>query len=233
MEGGREQNYWPAFVDALSNVILTLIFVIAIFVLALALAANKVAQQAATAQTQQEEQKNASASPAEPSPDLAKENEALRQQLAQAELDLEKLRASGSHGAAAATSAAQTKEVDITVEDKVEQKVQPKAIGIEVSGDKIVINYPLSVADLDSKSAANLERLLGDFKHRLGKRKILIRSISGGEPFSAAQRYSYYRAVSIRNYLISKDIADGNSISNLIVPPSTEGGGRVEIIFEP
>jgi hypothetical protein len=44
MEGGKEQNYWPGFVDALSNVVLTLVFVLVIFVFALLMASNKVAQ---------------------------------------------------------------------------------------------------------------------------------------------------------------------------------------------
>ncbi len=39
---GREQNYWPGFVDVLSNVVLTLVFVLVVFVIALSLSANKV-----------------------------------------------------------------------------------------------------------------------------------------------------------------------------------------------
>ena len=31
MENGREQNFWPGFVDALSNLVLTLVFVMVIF----------------------------------------------------------------------------------------------------------------------------------------------------------------------------------------------------------
>lgn len=42
MEGGKEQNYWPGFVDVLSNVVLTLVFVLVVFVIALSLSANKV-----------------------------------------------------------------------------------------------------------------------------------------------------------------------------------------------
>jgi type II secretory pathway pseudopilin PulG len=45
MEGGKEQNYWPGFVDALSNVVLTLVFVLVIFVFALLMASNKVKKQ--------------------------------------------------------------------------------------------------------------------------------------------------------------------------------------------
>jgi hypothetical protein len=42
MDSGREQNYWPGFVDALSNVVLTLVFVLVIFVFALLMASQKV-----------------------------------------------------------------------------------------------------------------------------------------------------------------------------------------------
>lgn len=45
MEGGREQNYWPGFVDALSNVVLTLVFVLVIFVFALVMASSQLEQQ--------------------------------------------------------------------------------------------------------------------------------------------------------------------------------------------
>jgi len=44
VENSREQNYWPGFVDALSNVVLTLVFVLVIFVFALAMASNKIEQ---------------------------------------------------------------------------------------------------------------------------------------------------------------------------------------------
>ncbi len=44
MEGGREQNFWPGFVDALSNLVLTLVFVMVIFVLALFYLSSKVSK---------------------------------------------------------------------------------------------------------------------------------------------------------------------------------------------
>lgn len=44
MQASTEQNYWPAFVDALSNVVLTLVFVLVIFVFALAIVSNKAEQ---------------------------------------------------------------------------------------------------------------------------------------------------------------------------------------------
>lgn len=58
-----------------------------------------------------------------------------------------------------------------------------------------------------------------------------IRSVEGNEPFSAAQRYAYYRAVAIRNILLSSGAAVSADISSAILQPQGEGGGRVEIVF--
>ena len=44
MEGGKEQNFWPGFVDALSNVVLVMIFVVVVFVVTLFYYSQKLAQ---------------------------------------------------------------------------------------------------------------------------------------------------------------------------------------------
>lgn len=44
MEGGREQNFWPGFVDALSNVVLVMIFVVVVFVVTLFYYSQKLAE---------------------------------------------------------------------------------------------------------------------------------------------------------------------------------------------
>ena len=50
MEGGKETNYWPGFVDALANVVVTMVFVLVVFVIALLyFAQNKAKEIAATA----------------------------------------------------------------------------------------------------------------------------------------------------------------------------------------
>ena len=227
MEGGREQNYWPGFVDALSNVVLTLVFVIVIFVFALVMSADKVEkkmQQVVEAQEKMKEQSKILQETLE----LKKENELLKLQLKQDESALEKTH---STAAASSSSSAQTQEVDINVIKTPDNAQKIKSIGIKISGNKIVITYPLAVADLDAKSLETLEKTLEDFKNRLGKRKITINSIVGEEPFSAAQRYAYYRAINLRNYIISKGVSDNTAISSFVAQPSSSGGDRVEIIF--
>jgi hypothetical protein len=55
MEGGKETNYWPGFVDALANVVVTMVFVLVVFVIALLyFAQNKAKEAGATAAAQAE-----------------------------------------------------------------------------------------------------------------------------------------------------------------------------------
>lgn len=228
MEGGREQNYWPGFVDALSNVVLTLLFVIVVFVFALAMGMNKAAQQItqlAQSAEQQKVQNEADRGQSVASEQVLKDDEQLRQRLTQAEVDVSNLREE------VAAKEAQIETMTIEVAEKAEEKRQTKSAGVKVSGDKIVISYPLSVADLDVKASEELGKTLDAFKNRLGKRKVTIRSIEGNEPFSAAQRYAYYRAVAVRNVLLSKGVAASGDIRSVILLPQGEGGARVEIKF--
>jgi hypothetical protein len=55
VEGGKETNYWPGFVDALANVVVTMVFVLVVFVIALLyFAQNKAKEATATAVAQAE-----------------------------------------------------------------------------------------------------------------------------------------------------------------------------------
>ncbi|MFM1989644.1 MAG: hypothetical protein RJA99_2601 [Pseudomonadota bacterium] len=49
MEGGKETNYWPGFVDALANVVVTMVFVLVVFVIALLYFAQNKAKDVAAA----------------------------------------------------------------------------------------------------------------------------------------------------------------------------------------
>ncbi|QNB07059.1 OmpA family protein [Herbaspirillum frisingense] len=65
MEGGREQNFWPGFVDALSNVVLVMIFVVVVFVVTLFYYSQKLAQTKVSqliSQTQSQNQREVKAS---------------------------------------------------------------------------------------------------------------------------------------------------------------------------
>ena len=242
MEGGREQNYWPGFVDALSNVVLTLVFVLVIFVFALVMASNKVEKRMQEVVHAQEEQKSTmskqmTGNEMGAGPEMA----AMKEKLATAEAEIEKLREqlsknasdkeySGSSNQNAV--AAQNDNMHIAIDNKAQAKAQMGAIDVTRNNSQITLGYPLQVAEMDEKSATELGHVLEAMTKNMGKHKILLRSIMGKESYSAARRLAYYRAIGARNYLITKGGEDPSNINTSIVQPTEPEEGRVEIIFQ-
>ena len=184
MEGGREQNYWPGFVDALSNVVLTLVFVLVVFVFALVIASNKVEKRA--------------------------------EEMIQA-----------AHDRVA-------KGIVIT-EDQTQEKpnlVMYGTVKITQETGKIVIVFPAGVSDLDEKSKGELDAALEKVKDSFGKKKVVIESYIGRESYSAARRLAYYRAIGLRNYILSKPDKKNVSFVSHISQPKETQNGRVEIIYD-
>lgn len=185
MEGGREQNYWPGFVDALSNVVLTLVFVLVIFVFALVMVSSTVEQR-------------------------------LREQIE-------------SNKAAPA----QAEKKDISVADKAIEDSKNGAVKVDATTGSISLHFPSTVTDMDATSSDKLAKVHGELKNIYGKYKIVMRSIIGEGSYSTAQRLAYYRAIGVRNYLISTlGESPGNIKISIVRPTEPEEGGRVEIVFQ-
>lgn len=72
MEGGKETNYWPGFVDALANVVVTMVFVLVVFVIALLYFAQNKAKHVAAAAVAAVEAKAAAAAAAQAAAPVAK-----------------------------------------------------------------------------------------------------------------------------------------------------------------
>lgn len=241
MEGGKEQNYWPGFVDALSNVVLTLIFVLVVFVFALMIASNKlskrmveITQTEQRQKAEQEEKKQTAqttnAAAAEATQKLAQ----AQQQIAvlQKELAQSQQACQGQSGEAVQPShAAGTtgKGLELTVDKEATPTPQQGQVSIGVKTGNIHILYPLAVVNLDEKSMAKLKPVLLGLKKAAGQR-ILLRSVMGSESYSTARRLAYYRALLIRNTLIASGIGSKESIRSVIVQPATPGTGEVEIV---
>jgi hypothetical protein len=184
MESAREQNYWPGFVDALSNVVLTLVFVLVVFVFALVVTSNKLEKKAAEILHAQEDTK---------SPELKS---------------------------------------NLFSSDVSKQAVSDH-VKIEMQHDKIVLTYPPFIADLGDKAMKEFDKQLEAIKAIMAYRTIEIRSSVGREPYSAAHRLAYYRALNVRNRLIRNKLGTGENISSHIVQSVIEEDGRAEIIFRP
>jgi outer membrane murein-binding lipoprotein Lpp len=191
MERGREQNFWPGFVDALSNLVLTLVFVMVIFVLALFYLSSKVSKSKMEA--------------------LCPETKA---ELSQVKKELEETR---NALRVALSEAGQVKEhVDASAKKPLllkKEKVSTEASG---GGSSITIRFPIGVVELDEDAKQSLDKVIAPFLASGQQVKTSLNAIPGPETFSEGKRLSFFRAVAIRNYLISKGVAKGNIDSKVV-----------------
>ena len=218
--GGGETNYWPGFVDALSNVVLTLVFVLVIFVFALVMASNKVEEklkQMATIQKSETVEMRQL-------DDAQKQIAILQQKLDVAQNQIKQVETRD-------VSSDIHENKDITVQQKVFDKQTESTSVTEKNKNKISLIFPESTSDLDEASIAEFSKAYAGIQGDARGRKVIIRSILGNEPFTAAQRLAYYRVLSVRNYLMTVQGVDAASISSVIVKPDVAEAGRVEVIF--
>lgn len=217
---GKEQNYWPGFVDVLSNVVLTLVFVLVVFVMALALSANKVEKR------MQEilKEKASSESAAQSKSSAASGN--------QKTMDVEKNESGEAKKNDTITSTGNIEIENIESTEMSGTKATSLTLDLKESSGKITLYYPLSGVELNEKTANKLEAILLHNKEKLGKYKIVLNSYLGKEQYSVANRLAYYRILYVRKFLIDKGIANNQSISSKILQPAEQDVGHVEIILE-
>jgi len=215
MEGGREQNYWPGFVDALSNVVLTLVFVLVVFVFALVMASNKVEQKANELVRAAQEEK---------SPD--KRVAEMKKQLEEAKQEIDKLKEE-------VKSREEKKPDVIEVDQELEKLAAKYPVKLEQSGNSVVLIYPPTVSILSEKAMAELEAALQKLIAKMGPSKIELKATVGRESYSAAHRLAYYRAMNLRNFVITKKLGAEIDVTSHIVKTQEPEDARVEIIFHP
>ncbi|MDX8386783.1 MAG: hypothetical protein R8M11_09770 [Gallionella sp.] len=207
MNNGREQNFWPGFVDALSNLVLTLVFVMVIFVLALFYLSAKVSQTKLEALCP-----------------------ATKAELADTQLELEETKL------ALQTALSQIGQVKKLEEVKVKKapSVLLDKITTEASnsGASIVIRFPVGEAELDSAAMQTLDKVVVPLMASGQKIKASYTSTPGPETYSEGKRLAFFRAVAIRNYLIDQGIAKGDIDSKVLTHNQRDPNdpdGRVEI----
>lgn len=236
MGEGKELNYWPGFVDALSNVVLTLVFVLVVFVFALVMASNKVGQKVLELA------------------ELAKEREAqrvvaesemmdLRQELREALAALQEARSENerlkkqiedlkkNHVPGSEELNALKEKVQIKVDAKPVANDNKEDADLERGTGVIIIVFPRGIFELNDKAKAELLKALVGQKAQLAGMNAQVRSVMGAETFSEARRLAYYRGLTVRNALIDQGLGTGKSISVNIEQDNEVGDGRVEIRF--
>lgn len=236
MESGKELNYWPGFVDALSNVVLTLVFVLVVFVFALVMASNKVGQKVMELAEVAKERESQKILVENEMLDLRKE---LREMLAQMQTtqsenerlhkQIEELKRQQVPGSEELN--ALKEKVQIQIEAKpITGETQDEA-EIDRNSGVIVISFPRGVFEINAKARAELDRALDSQKAQLVGMNAAVRSVMGAETYSEGRRLAYFRGLTVRNYLIDKGLGSGQTINIVIEQAKEIGDGRVEIRF--
>jgi len=244
---GKEQNYWPGFVDALSNVVLTLVFVLVVFVFALMITSGKVAQKSkALAEEKAAMEKVTSKAEMQLKQELqdAKQNKdktdaqlnISKEELAKMQAELERLRkllADQQISAEAKEAAVTPSIIQKRVVTKNDGK-PPEGVQGEpdiASQNAIVITFPRGVVQLNDKSKAELTKVLADYKAQISGAKAMLDSFAGMETYSEGRRLAYYRAMDVRNFLMDKGYTPANNIVINTKQSKEQGDARIEIRF--
>lgn len=191
MESGREQNFWPGFVDALSNLVLTLVFVMVIFVLAMFYLSSKVSQSKMDALCP-----------------------ATKSELEQVKKDLAETRKALN---IALSEASQIK-ARVEVGDKKMPSIKNDKLATQASvkGSSIIIRFPTGVVELDKDAELALDKAIAPYLASGQQVKASLNAVPGPETYSEGKRLSFFRAVAIRNYLISKGVDKGDIDSKVV-----------------
>lgn len=238
----REQNYWPGFVDALSNLVLTLVFVMTIFILALFFLSSKVTQgklavlcpetQAELVQVKKDldESRNALLVAQMEVKQAQEQVQALKKELAKTPGSLlgQSIDINVKQGKPLLDNKAST---EIPGKDKSPQgsKILTEASG---NGSAITIRFPSGAVELDAGAKESLDKVLAPLLAEKQQIKITLNAVPGPETYSEGKRLSFFRAVAIRNYLIGTGIPKANIESKVAEhgnPDSNDQDGRVVI----
>jgi hypothetical protein len=190
MEGGKTANYWPGFVDALTNVVIAMVFVIVVLAISLSFSAQMLAKRMAARVTQLEQEGKAKQAAAPvPSPEVVANRDAP----------------------------APIESPDSAVPGKVRIGVQGNekhrsAAGgqVRAANRELVLEFAPTALTLDNAAEGLLVKSLGPVKKLLeaappGTRVMLV--ASGPEiEFSENQRSGYIRTMAVRNVLLDQGI---------------------------
>lgn len=253
MEGGKEQNFWPGFVDALSNVVLVMIFVVVVFVVTLFYYSQKLAAFKAIKFIEKKELQEQTATPPRNQPDISRldsgsnpdtariklENQQQTKEIAELKGHIARLE---QRLAAANTAAAGSDRSDADAQSKVIQverktPAAPEAPGIRIDSQKdaVTLHFDRDGVELTSEATRTLDRNIKPWTERLQSRqgKLVVTGVVGTLSYTEGRRRAYYRAVAVRNYLIEQGVAP-NSIVSRVVPgtESAESDSTVLIQYQ-
>lgn len=215
----REANYWPGFVDALTNTVIAMVFLVIVLTLSLSVFINNIANQRAAklVETQQGVAKSSGTVAASQAPAEAVGPTSL-----------------ASPGASAGAVAESPKaapsllkgEFRVAGEQKGQAAVVPK-LNSQTSGNALVLYYPGTAVEIDEKTAADLERLAVNSGISFPQMQASIVARGPQIFLSDNQRLAFFRSMAVRNFLLKKGIARENITIRVEESPGAAEGSIV------
>ena len=212
MEGGKTTNFWPGFVDALTNVVIAMVFVIVVLAIALSFSAQLLAKRMAARITV-----------------LEQEGKAAQAQRAASVAELIAKRLTPSSKASlepspTTTSATSVESADDTlrVESKMAAPIRINVKGNEErmvsSGGKLqpsdrymLLEFAPTALTLDDAATKSLGSSLDKLKQQLANAptsaKVVLVASGPAIELSESQRAGYLRAMAVRNELLEQGFA--------------------------
>ena len=249
MEGGKEQNFWPGFVDALSNVVLVMIFVVVVFVVTLFYYSQKLAEYKAHKFVEKRDPGVQIMHPAtagardeansDPRGKLSDSPDSKDKQIADLKNQVASLRVQVAGQAVAAAVAAVTgstrSENDATnhlIEVKPGEKAKKTETGatVQASAEAIVLHFADDSTALDDAAIKSLGADVGPWIDKLkhGPGKIVISGAVGSVGYTEGRRRAFYRAIAIRNQLLALGVEPARVVTRVVPGENTaDSGSRV------
>lgn len=172
--GGSGANaYWPGFVDALTNVVIAMIFVVVVLAISLSFAAQMMGKKLAAKYIQEHQAKTAQAPPAVPPPQPRLAESAL--------VKTTRIAVAGNEAAAAASAAGGA---------------------VRQVRNTLQLDYAATAITLDAAAADRFKAAVAALGGNLAQRRVQIVAAGPGMAISDNQRAAYLRVMAVRNTLL-------------------------------
>lgn len=253
MEGGKEQNFWPGFVDALSNVVLVMIFVVVVFVLTLFYFSQKLAQYRAVKFVEKKELQEQVATPQKNQPDISRlddgknpdvarmklESDAQTKEIAQLKGQVALLQAQLAAGSTVMTGStnsdagAPADAIQIEKSRKSQERQALPGVVLDGKQKAVRLRFDKDGVELDDAAIRSLDANIGQWTDRTkaGSGRIVVTGVVGTVAYSEGRRRAYYRTMAVRNYLIDKGLSP-SAIVNRVVPGTENAESDATVLIQ-
>jgi len=253
MDSGKEQNFWPGFVDALSNVVLVMIFVVVVFVVTLFYYSQKLAEirvnkmvtkgmvQTQTGSTKvKPDEVNAPEGQDADTARLKSENRDKSDQIEKLRREISELKTRQAAPPLQASAGSLRSDAGASGNNNIQVRVEKAkeiAPGLSIAGgDKaVILNFDKDATELSAESGKTLDASIGEWVKKVKSQqgKIVITGVIGSAEFSEARRRAYYRTVAVRNHLIDAGVEKERVVSRVATSENTaESNARVIIQYQ-